>query len=99
MPAVDVLVSKAPLEKRLTIRNKRGLHARAAAKFVSVANAHDAEIHVERNGQAVSGRSIMGLMMLAAGLGTDILVTAEGPGAQTALDEIEQLVASKFDED
>lgn len=86
-------------ERRLTIINKRGLHARAAAKFVTLANSFASRIEVERNGQAVSGRSIMGLMMLAASIGTDITVRADGPDASEALDAIETLVADRFDED
>lgn len=85
--------------RRLTIRNKRGLHARAAAKFVTVANEYDAKISVERNGQTVAGRSIMGLMMLAASIGTDIVVSAEGPDAAAALDAVQTLVENKFEED
>ncbi len=85
--------------RRLKILNKRGLHARAAAKFVTVANAYDARISVERNGQSVAGRSIMGLMMLAASLGTDIVVSAEGADAEAALDAIQTLVENKFEED
>jgi phosphocarrier protein HPr len=86
-------------ERRLTIVNKRGLHARAAAKFVTVAGGFKSAIEVERNGQAVSGRSIMGLMMLAASIDTEIIVRAEGPDADAALDAIEEMVAAKFDED
>lgn len=86
-------------ERLLTITNKRGLHARAAAKFVTVANRYEAKISVERNGQSVSGRSIMGLMMLAASPGTEIRVSAEGDDAEQALTEIETLIAAKFQED
>jgi len=91
--------SQARHERRLTIVNKRGLHARAAAKFVTVAGGFKSAIEVERNGQAVSGRSIMGLMMLAASIDTEIIVRAEGPDADAALDAIEEMVAAKFDED
>ncbi len=87
------------LEKRLTIQNKRGLHARAAAKFAATAGNFDCEIEVERNGQNVPGRSIMGLMMLAASTGTDILVRAKGDDAQQALKALEDLIADKFEED
>lgn len=86
-------------ERHLTIVNKRGLHARAAAKFVTVAGGFESKIEVERNGQTVSGRSIMGLMMLAASIGTEIVVRAEGPDAEQALDTIEKMVSDKFDED
>lgn len=89
----------SPLERTFTILNKRGLHARAAAKFAAVANAFECDIDVERNGQSVPGRSIMGLMMLAASTGTEITVRAEGPDAKAALDAIEALVEDKFEED
>jgi len=88
-----------PIERRLTIVNKRGLHARAAAKFVSTAGAFAADIEVERNGQTVSGRSIMGLMMLAASPGTEIAVRAAGEDADEALDAIQSLIENKFEED
>lgn len=89
----------SPEPRQLTIQNKKGLHARAAAKFVSVAGSFEASIGVERNGQNVSGRSIMGLMMLAASPGTSILVSAEGVDATQALDAIQELVDNKFEED
>jgi len=85
--------------RALTIQNKKGLHARAAAKFVGVAGAFEADILVERNGQSVSGRSIMGLMMLAASPGTSILVSAEGTDASSALDAIQELIDNKFEEE
>ncbi len=87
------------IERRLTIKNKRGLHARAAAKFVALAGTFTSDIDVERNGQTVSGRSIMGLMMLAASTGTEILVRAQGNDAEQALGAIETLTENKFDED
>ena len=86
-------------QRTFTIQNKRGLHARAAAKFAAVANGFSCEIEVERNGQSVPGRSIMGLMMLAASTGTEITVRAEGSDAEAALNAIEELVAGKFEED
>jgi phosphocarrier protein len=89
----------APAERRVTILNKRGLHARAAAKFVKLAGQFGAELTVTKDGVAVSGRSIMGLMMLAAGPGTELSIRAEGPDADAALDAIAGLVAAKFDED
>lgn len=87
------------IEKRLIIKNKRGLHARAAAKFVALAGSFTSDIDVERNGQTVSGRSIMGLMMLAASTGTEIRVCAQGDDAEEALGAIETLTENKFDED
>jgi phosphocarrier protein len=89
----------APAERRVTILNKRGLHARAAAKFVKLAGQFGAELTVTKDGVAVSGRSIMGLMMLAAGPGCCIDITAEGPQAEAALAALVALVAARFDED
>ena len=88
-----------PEPRTLTIQNKKGLHARAAAKFVGVAGAFDAAIQVERNGQSVSGRSIMGLMMLAASKGTIISIRADGEDAETAVEALSVLVRNRFDED
>jgi len=89
----------ATLRQTATIRNQRGLHARAAAKFVKVTAEFAAEVTVSKSGQSVSGRSIMGLMMLAAGPGSEIELVAEGMDAQAALDAISALVDAKFDED
>jgi len=83
----------------LLITNKRGLHARAAAKFVQCAGAFDAEVTVLKDGQSVSGRSIMGLMMLAAAPGSTIEIEAAGPEAEAAVAAIADLVDGKFDED
>ncbi len=83
----------------VTIRNKRGLHARAAARFVKLADAFDADIKVAKNGSVVSGRSIMGLMMLSASTGTAIELRATGSQAEAALDAIAALVAAGFDEE
>jgi phosphocarrier protein len=89
----------ATAERRVTILNKRGLHARAAARFVKLASQFAAELTVAKDGMAVSGRSIMGLMMLAAGPGTELSIRAEGTDADAALDALAGLVAAKFDED
>jgi phosphocarrier protein len=83
----------------VTIVNQRGLHARAAAKFVKLAGTFDARVRVARNGTEVGGESIMGLMMLAAGPGVAIRLTATGPDAAAALDALARLVADGFDED
>lgn len=83
----------------LTIVNQRGLHARAAAKFVKLAETFTAEVSVTKGDMTVSGRSIMGLMMLAAAPGCTIHVAAEGTDAQDALNAITKLVDDKFDED
>ncbi|WP_424631519.1 HPr family phosphocarrier protein [Bradyrhizobium sp. SYSU BS000235] len=87
------------LVRELPILNKRGLHARASAKFVQTAERFDAELTVTRNGETVGGTSIMGLMMLSAGIGTSITVSATGREAQAALDAITELVANKFGEE
>lgn len=93
-------VSDLRMEQRtLTILNQRGLHARAASKFVKLAGTFDADITVHKDGQSVSGRSIMGLMMLAAGIGTTIQVTCEGADAKAAMDAIAALVEDKFGEE
>jgi phosphocarrier protein HPr len=86
-------------EKTLLIQNKRGLHARASAKFVQCAEQFQSFIEVEREGSKVSARSIMGLMMLAASQGTTIHVTANGVDAQEGLDALEALVNRCFDEE
>jgi len=83
---------------RVTIRNQRGLHARAAAKFVKLADLFDAEVTVRKGDTSVSGRSIMGLMMLAAGPGCEIELSADGAQAEAALAAIAELVQRKFDE-
>ena len=92
--------SKArPLSREFVIMNSRGLHARASAKFVKCAELFDADIRVSRDGMTVPATSIMGLMMLAAHPGANILVEAEGPEAAAALDALAKLVAEKFGED
>jgi phosphocarrier protein HPr len=83
----------------VTICNQRGLHARAAARFVKTAHQFEAEIWVRKNGTVVSGRSIMGLMMLAAASGTDLEISAAGPAADAAVATLARLVECKFDED
>jgi phosphocarrier protein len=85
--------------RTVEICNERGLHARASAKFVKLASAFDAEIHVSRDGQTVDARSIMGLLMLAAGPGAAIEISAEGPEADAAVAALADLVGGKFEED
>jgi phosphocarrier protein HPr len=85
--------------REIPIINKRGLHARASAKFVQMVERFNAEVWVTRGGETVGGTSIMGLMMLAAGPGTTIVISAAGPEAEAALDAITELVASKFHEE
>ena len=92
-------VPAGALSRELLITNKRGLHARASAKFVQTVERFQAEVWVTRGGETVGGRSIMGLMMLAAGPGTTITVSAKGPQAEAALAAISELVASKFNEE
>jgi phosphocarrier protein len=95
MPVRD---SKRP-EAVVTIVNRKGLHARASAKFVKLAESYDADVTVTRDGQTVGGTSIMGLMMLAAGPGSTLHITAEGPEAPEALDALVTLVETGFDEE
>lgn len=83
----------------LSIVNQRGLHARASAKFVKCLETYDAEVSVERDGHSVGGGSIMGLLMLGAGKGTQITVTASGPEADAAIDALTALVEDGFGED
>lgn len=85
--------------RTVEIINERGLHARASAKFVKVASGFDAEVTVSREGQSVDARSIMGLMMLAAGIGSTIDIAAKGPEAEAALEALSALIADRFDED
>src|ERR1700747_955551 len=87
------------VKREVTIVNKLGLHARPAAMFVRVANKHRAEIWVEKDGEQVNGKSIMGLMMLAAGPGTKLILLAEGADAEKAIQELELLIEKRFDEE
>lgn len=84
---------------RLEIKNRLGLHARAAAQFVQVANRFEADITVTKDGQEVNGKSILALMMLAAGIGSSIDVTATGPQADAAVAAIAELVELRFHEE
>lgn len=88
--------NETPVRRMVTICNKRGLHARAAAKFVKLADTFDADLKVAKNGSIVSGRSIMGLMMLAASIGSTIELRATGPDAQSAIDAMAELVNNGF---
>lgn len=85
--------------RELAITNKRGLHARASAKFVQMVERFQSTITVTRNAETVGGNSIMGLMMLAAGPGTSVIVSATGPDAQDAITALTKLVESKFGEE
>jgi phosphocarrier protein HPr len=86
-----------PVEVPIT--NRRGLHARASAKFVTVASSFDAEVTVSHDGSSVTGTSIMGLMMLAAAMGDSISISATGPDAEAAVSKLAGLVLDKFGED
>ena len=88
MPSIDIVIS-----------NKLGLHARAAAKLTELAGRFESDIHVARAEQRVNAKSIMGVMMLAAGLGVQVTIDAEGPDAEQALAAISQLFEDKFGED
>jgi phosphocarrier protein HPr len=92
------LPGAAVLSRTVAITNKRGMHARAAAKFVMMAERFGASVDVIRDGQCVPARSIMGLMMLGAGKGAEIELRAEGWDAKEALDALVALVESGFDE-
>jgi phosphocarrier protein HPr len=97
---MSALRASAPEVRRdMPIVNRRGLHARASAKFVQLASGFDADISVEKDGMRVGGTSIMGLMMLAASPGCCITVTARGPDAAAAMTALEALVASRFGEE
>jgi phosphocarrier protein len=87
------------VQREVAITNKRGLHARASAKFVTLASTHDAAVEVHKDGSKVCGTSIMGLMMLGAAMGDTIVISASGLGAQMAVDALAALVEDKFGED
>ncbi|MCG6866212.1 MAG: HPr family phosphocarrier protein [Thiogranum sp.] len=86
-------------DKTVTIVNKLGLHARAAAKFVTLASSFASDIRLARNGQEVNGKSIMGVMMLAASRGSDITLIASGDDEGQAIDKLSELVEQRFGED
>ena len=92
-------IPEGAISCELPIINKRGLHARASAKFVQMVERFEADVWVTKGSETVGGTSIMGLMMLSAGPGTSIVVSAAGPEAQAALDAITELVAAKFNEE
>jgi phosphocarrier protein HPr len=95
----DPPVPEGGFLRRLPIINRRGLHARASAKFVQTVERYDATVTVTRAGETVGGRSIMGLLTLGAAMGTSIAVTAVGADAQDCLAAIEALLANRFGED
>ncbi|MFL6595835.1 MAG: HPr family phosphocarrier protein [Chthoniobacterales bacterium] len=87
------------IEKEVTIVNRLGMHARPAAMFVRIASRYRSEVWVEKDGEQINGKSIMGLMMLAAGQGSKLKLCCEGADAAKAVEELEQLIADKFNED
>ena len=87
------------VERTVIITNKRGLHARASAKFVTLASTQPAEVQVEKDGSRVAGTSIMGLMMLGAAMGDNVIISAKGDGADAALQALCDLVENKFGEE
>ncbi len=98
MPNADQESARV-LKREIVIINKLGLHARAAAKFVTLAAGFDAEIRLLRGGREVNGKSIMGVMMLAAARGARLELCASGPEAEQALERLDDLVRRRFDED
>ena len=98
MAGLESAPDDAPLTREMEILNKRGLHARATAKFVKCVERFEAEVTVSRLGETVGGRSIMGLLTLAAAQGTSILVAASGPQAAEVLAALTELVTNTFDE-
>jgi phosphocarrier protein len=96
------LLSRTPgtkIAREVEILNKLGLHARPCAKFVKLANTFRSDVWVLKDDDTVNGKSIMGLMMLAAGIGSRLMITCEGSDAAQAIEAIEKLILSKFDED
>ena len=91
--------SGASVVRELVIGNKLGLHARPAAMFVRVANRYSSDILVEKDGEEINGKSIMGLMLLAAGCGSRLKVTATGADCNDMIQALEELIARKFDEE
>ena len=85
-------------ERQVTIVNKLGLHARAAAKFVTLASSFSSEVDISKDGQTVNGKSIMGVMMLAASKGTSLIITTRGSDEDAAAIQLEELVQEKFGE-
>ena len=99
MSAKKLADSDSRMTKDLLVPNKLGIHARPAAMFVKTANRFACDIFVEKDGEKVNGKSIMGLMMLAAGPGSKLTIHAEGNDASQALAELETLIKRKFDEE
>ncbi len=86
------------IQTNITISNKLGLHARASAKLTKLAGSFKCDIHLSRNGRRVNAKSIMGVMMLAAGMGTQVEIEVEGTDAQEAMDALRRLIEARFGE-
>jgi phosphocarrier protein HPr len=99
MPANSAQTGNNRVEREFEIRNTLGIHARPASLFVKVASRYDADVTVEKGDSKVSGKSIMGLMTLAVSCGARLKLTAVGDDAEEALEELGQLIESKFDEE
>src|SRR6266513_2767479 len=93
------VASSRKIEKEIPIVNRLGLHARPAAMFVRIASRYRSEVWVSKEGEEVNGKSIMGLMMLAAGQGSKLRIRCEGVDAEKAMEELEALINAKFNED
>lgn len=92
------VAEKPQLSRLFTVKNKQGIHARPAAMIVRLANRHQADLYVEKDDEQVNGKSIMGLMMLAAGMGSELKFTAIGADGDKLLDEVGKLFERKFEE-
>ncbi|CAI9086674.1 HPr family phosphocarrier protein [Candidatus Methylacidiphilum fumarolicum] len=90
--------SFSPVVREVLVQNKLGIHARPAAMFVKIANRYESDIKVEKDGEEVNGKSIMGVMLLAASMGSKLKITAVGPDAQQAVEALVNLVNNKFGE-
>ena len=86
------------IKRKIVIKNKLGLHARPAAMFVQIANKFDCDIRVKRGSREINGKSIMGILTLAANKGAKILIRAEGPDSQTAITELKKLLSGELDD-
>jgi phosphocarrier protein HPr len=86
------------IQTRITISNKLGLHARASAKLTKLAGSFASEVHLSRNGRRINAKSIMGVMMLAAGLGSEVEIECSGPDEEQAMTALRQLIDDKFGE-
>lgn len=85
--------------KKIKIQNKMGLHARPAAQFVKIASKYKSDVYLSKNNREINGKSIMGVMMLAAEMGSEITIKADGEDEQVVMDELISLINNKFDED